>query len=222
VSAYRIRVGRRIGSEALVADGLHARTDALTSLAVVVSAVATAIGFDRADAVIGLVIVGAIVVTLVQAARSVLHRALDGTEESTITLIETVAAPGEIQPQKKVQISAKVAAPIVKLPHKEGDEIKKGELLVRLDNQDLLAVKRQVVAQREAQEQQIEVARQRIAGQEATIRASRAMWADLKRDFERNKSLVDTHDVSQAVLDTAQSKFEEQKEQIDSAASEVK
>ena len=92
VSAYRIRVGRRIGSEALVADGLHARTDALTSLAVVVSAVATAIGFGRADAVIGLAIVGAIVVTLVQAARSVLHRALDGAEESTITLIETVAA----------------------------------------------------------------------------------------------------------------------------------
>ena len=44
-------------------------------------------------------------------------------------LVETVAAPGEIQPQKKVQISAKVAAPIVLLPHKEGDPIKKGELL---------------------------------------------------------------------------------------------
>jgi len=92
VAAYRMRVGRRIGSEALVADGLHARTDALTSLAVVVSAIATWIGFGNADAVIGLVIVGAIVVTLVQAARSVLHRALDGTEESTIALIETVAA----------------------------------------------------------------------------------------------------------------------------------
>ena len=87
-------------------------------------------------------------------------------------LVETVAAPGEIQPQKKVQISAKVAAPIVLLPHKEGDPIKKGELLVRLDNKDLMAVKRQVVAQREAQEQQIEVARQRIEGQEASIRVS--------------------------------------------------
>lgn len=92
VAAYRIRVGRRIGSEALVADGLHARTDALTSLAVVGSAVATWAGVERADPVIGLVIVVAIGVTLVRAARSVLHRALDGTEESTITLIETVAA----------------------------------------------------------------------------------------------------------------------------------
>ena len=34
VARYRIRVGRRIGSAALVADGLHARTDGFTSLAV--------------------------------------------------------------------------------------------------------------------------------------------------------------------------------------------
>ena len=38
VARYRIRAGRRIGSAALVADGYHARTDGLTSLAVLVSA----------------------------------------------------------------------------------------------------------------------------------------------------------------------------------------
>lgn len=92
VAVYRIRVGRRIGSEALVADGLHARTDALTSLAVVGSALASLAGLERADPVVGLIIVVAIVFTLVRAARAVLHRTLDGTEESTITLIETVAS----------------------------------------------------------------------------------------------------------------------------------
>ena len=92
VAAYRVRVGRRIGSAALVADGQHARADALTSLAVVASAVATWAGFPRADAAIGLVIVAAIVVTLGRAARTVLHRALDGSDEPTIALIETVAA----------------------------------------------------------------------------------------------------------------------------------
>jgi HlyD family secretion protein len=132
-------------------------------------------------------------------------------------LMETVAAPGENQPKKKVQISAKVAAPIVKLPFKEGDPVKKDDLLVELDNKDLMAVRRQVVAQKDAQEQQIVVARQRIEGQQASIRATRAMLADLQRDFDRNKSLVSTHDVSQSVLDTAQSKLEEQREQIDSA-----
>lgn len=92
VAIYRIRVGRRIGSEALVADGLHARTDGLTSLGVVISALLAFAGVDRADAVVGLAITVAIGFTLVRAARSVLHRALDGTEESTIALLETVAA----------------------------------------------------------------------------------------------------------------------------------
>lgn len=92
VAAYRIRVGRRIGSTALVADGMHARTDGLTSLGVVLSAIGVMAGIDRADAVVGLAITGAIGLTLVQAARAVLHRVLDGTDEPTIGLIEEVAA----------------------------------------------------------------------------------------------------------------------------------
>jgi cation diffusion facilitator family transporter len=92
VAVYRIRVGRRIGSAALEADGLHARADGLASLGVVVSALFALGGVDRADAVVGLAIVVAIGVTLVRAARTVVQRALDGTDEATITLIETVAA----------------------------------------------------------------------------------------------------------------------------------
>jgi cation diffusion facilitator family transporter len=92
VAAYRMSVGRRIGSAALVADGLHARTDGLTSLGVVLSAIGVMAGIDRADAVVGLAITGAIGLTLVQAARAVLHRILDGTDEPTIGLIEEVAA----------------------------------------------------------------------------------------------------------------------------------
>jgi cation diffusion facilitator family transporter len=92
VAMYRIRAGRSIGSAALEADGLHARADGLTSLGVVISAGAVWLGLERADALVGLAITFAIVWTLIQAGQSVLHRALDGAEESTIALIETVAA----------------------------------------------------------------------------------------------------------------------------------
>jgi cation diffusion facilitator family transporter len=92
VAQYRIRVGRRIGSTALVADGLHARTDGLTSLGVVVSAVAASAGVPRVDAVVGLVIAAVIGWTLWIAARQVLRRMLDGIDEPTITLIEEAAA----------------------------------------------------------------------------------------------------------------------------------
>jgi cation diffusion facilitator family transporter len=92
VAMYRIRIGRRIGSAAMVADGLHARTDGITSLGVIASALGVWAGFPRSDAIVGLAITIAIVWTLVQAIRAVLHRVLDGTDEPTLALIETVAA----------------------------------------------------------------------------------------------------------------------------------
>ncbi|MGZ8607680.1 MAG: cation diffusion facilitator family transporter [Actinomycetota bacterium] len=91
VAMYRIRVGNRIGSAALVADGHHARTDGLTSLGVLAGAVGVALGFERADPIAGLAITAAIVVVLWQASRSVLRRILDGTDDSTVLLLESVA-----------------------------------------------------------------------------------------------------------------------------------
>ena len=63
VARYRIRVGRRIGSAALVADGLHARTDGFTSLAVLFGAGGVALGWKWADPVVGLAITAAIATT---------------------------------------------------------------------------------------------------------------------------------------------------------------
>jgi len=91
VAIYRIRVGRRIGSEALVADGHHARTDGLTSLGVLAGAIGVGLGFERADPIAGLAITGAILVVLWQAGRSVVRRILDGTDDTTILLLESVA-----------------------------------------------------------------------------------------------------------------------------------
>jgi cation diffusion facilitator family transporter len=92
VALYRIRVGRRIGSAALVADGYHARTDGLTSLGVLAGAIGVALGLERADPIAGLAITVAIGVVLVHATRDVARRILDGTDPSTVPLLETVAA----------------------------------------------------------------------------------------------------------------------------------
>jgi cation diffusion facilitator family transporter len=80
VAWYRIRVGRRIGSAALVADGLHARTDGFTSLAVLLGAVGVAIGWRDADPVIGLVITVAILGVLRSAVRQVGARLMDAVD----------------------------------------------------------------------------------------------------------------------------------------------
>ena len=80
VALYRIRIGRRIGSAALVADGLHARTDGFTSLAVLFGAGGVALGFPLADPIIGLVITVAILAVLRTAVRDVFRRLMDGVD----------------------------------------------------------------------------------------------------------------------------------------------
>jgi cation diffusion facilitator family transporter len=84
VARYRIRVGRRIGSDALVADGLHARTDGFTSLAVLIGAGGVALGWAWADPVAGLVIAVAIVGVLRSAVRRVGARLMDAVDPALV------------------------------------------------------------------------------------------------------------------------------------------
>ncbi|MGW0599882.1 cation diffusion facilitator family transporter [Streptomyces sp. NPDC002776] len=88
VARYRIRVGRAIGSAALVADGLHARTDGFTSLAVLLSAGGAALGWQLADPVVGLAITAAIVLVLRDAAREVFRRVLDAVDPALVDRAE--------------------------------------------------------------------------------------------------------------------------------------
>ena len=92
VAGFRIRVGREINSAALIADGYHARTDGLTSLAVVLGAAGVWFGFPLADPIIGLLITIAILGIVWQSARAVLTRMLDGLEPEVLAEIEDAAA----------------------------------------------------------------------------------------------------------------------------------
>ena len=96
VARYRIRAGRRIGSAALVADGVHARADGLTSLAVLAGAGGVALGWDRADGLVGLLIAIAIAVVLGQAAREVFRRMMDAVDPHVVDHAEAAlrATPG--------------------------------------------------------------------------------------------------------------------------------
>jgi cation diffusion facilitator family transporter len=88
VARYRIQVGRRIGSAALVADGLHARTDGFTSLAVVAAAGGAALGWVWADPVVGLAITVAILLVLKDAATQVYRRLMDAVDPTLVDQAE--------------------------------------------------------------------------------------------------------------------------------------
>ena len=89
VARYRIKVGRQIGSAALVADGLHARTDGFASLAVVLSAAGLAVGWAWADAVVGMVIAIAIIGVLKSVLQQVGARLLDSVDPSLVASART-------------------------------------------------------------------------------------------------------------------------------------
>jgi cation diffusion facilitator family transporter len=99
VARYRIRVGNKIGSAALVADGLHARTDGFTSLAVLAGAGGLALGWHWADPVVGLLITVAILMVLRQAAREVYRRLMDAVDPAILDHVETTlrATPGVLE-----------------------------------------------------------------------------------------------------------------------------
>ncbi|MGI8458195.1 MAG: cation diffusion facilitator family transporter [Propionibacteriaceae bacterium] len=84
VARYRIRVGRQIGSAALVADGLHARTDGFTSLAVLLGAGGVALGLPWADPVVGLLITVAILGVLRCAVTQVGARLMDAVDPALV------------------------------------------------------------------------------------------------------------------------------------------
>jgi cation diffusion facilitator family transporter len=98
VARFRIRTGRRIGSAALVADGRHARTDGMTSLAVLLGAGGAALGWRWADPVVGLLIAALITHVLVGAARTVFRRLLDGVDPALVDEAEAAlaATPGVV------------------------------------------------------------------------------------------------------------------------------
>jgi cation diffusion facilitator family transporter len=99
VAVYRIRVGRRIGSAALVADGLHARTDGFTSLAVLAGAAGVAAGFPLADPIVGLLITVAILAVLRTAVRDVYRRIMDAVDPELVDRAESalLATPGVLE-----------------------------------------------------------------------------------------------------------------------------
>ena len=142
-------------------------------------------------------------------------------------LVESVTAPGRVEPKTNVAISAKVSSRIIELPYAEGERVMKGDpdadppvpasVLVRLDATDMEAQLQSAQARWSAQQAQIEVDRARIESQKASLRATDVALAEAKRDLERNRELRTSNDISQATLDDAQMRYDELRANRDSS-----
>ncbi len=108
-------------------------------------------------------------------------------------LYRTVNAPGQIEPKTKVDISAQVSARIIALPFRAGAEVKKGDVVCRLDSVDLAA--------------SVDSARASLKGREADLDSSRAEYQESERQVIRARQLWETKDISKSELDQAETNF---------------
>jgi cation diffusion facilitator family transporter len=92
VAIFRIKVGKEMGSAALVADGYHARIDGFASLAVLVGALGIWMGYPLADPVVGFLITTVILRIVWESGKSVFTRLLDGVDPEVIDEIKHAAA----------------------------------------------------------------------------------------------------------------------------------
>lgn len=106
-------------------------------------------------------------------------------------LVRTVNAPGSIEPKTKVQISAQVSARITDLPFREGQSVRKGDVLVRLDARDLSAL--------------VESAQANMMAEEARLRGNEAQLTQSKSELARARQLFDSKDVARSALDESES-----------------
>lgn len=108
-------------------------------------------------------------------------------------LVRTVSAPGQIEPQTKVEISAQVSARIIGLPFRENDVVKKGDVVVRLDARDLAA--------------NLDSAKAQLKSEEARLDGAKAALANARLELNRRKELLSTKDIAPAEVEAAEENF---------------
>ncbi|KGO89844.1 efflux RND transporter periplasmic adaptor subunit [Flavobacterium suncheonense] len=143
--------------------------------------------------------VGLIVVLVVLAKTGVLGKKDEGKEVETakidaITIVETVSATGKIQPEVEVKISSEVSGEIIDLPVKEGQTVKKGDLLVRINPDIYVSGVNRTVAS--------------LSTTKAGLSQAEAQLKEAKANYDRNKRLFEKGVISKSEWDKVVSAYE--------------
>lgn len=131
------------------------------------------------------------------------------------TVIQTVSANGKIQPEKDIKISPYISGEVVELMVKEGDEVKAGTLLAKVDPEIYASAFDQSNAALNTQKANEANARARLSQMKAT-------FENAKTTFDRQQKLFSQNVISQAEFDQAKSAFEVAKAQVEAAEQDIK
>lgn len=130
------------------------------------------------------------------------------------TIISTVSANGKIRPEAEVKISADVSGEITELYVQEGDTVKEGQLLLKI-NPDLY------ITQRDRAQAGVSSSRSNYKTSQAQLIQAKARFTEQQASFERNKQLFQDEVLSQAELDAAQSAYSVAASEVQAAEQRV-
>lgn len=129
-------------------------------------------------------------------------------------IIETVAASGKVQPEIEVKISPDVSGQIVELRVKEGDEVKKGDILCKI-NPDIY------LSNLEKMEAAVNTSKANVANSRARLAQVKSSFTNTELIYNRNKKLFEANAISQADFDAATAAYESAKADVDAAIQTV-
>lgn len=130
------------------------------------------------------------------------------------TIIETVSASGKIQPEVEVKISPDVSGQIIELHVKEGDQVKKGDLLCKINPDIYLSNLDKMAAA-------VNTSKANLANSKARLSQIKAQFANAEASFNRNKKLYEEKAISQADFDAAKATYESSKADVEAAEQSV-
>ncbi len=152
------------------------------------------------------IIIAALVIILMIAAKRCNKDNIPFVETSKperTTIIETIPANGKIQPVTEVKISPDVSGEIVELHVKEGDIVKKGELIIKIKQDTYLSAVEQAMAA--------------LNAARASYKQQQAQTLRSKQNFDRYSKLYELKTISKAEFETASAEWDVAQQQLDGA-----
>ena len=124
------------------------------------------------------------------------------TEKATNrTIIQTVSSNGKIQPEKDIKISPYISGEVVELYVKEGDQVKKGDLLAKIDPEIY-------VSQFDQSEASVNTQKANLANSKARLAQLKAQFENAKLTWDRQEKLFQQNVISKAEYDQAKSAYQ--------------
>lgn len=131
------------------------------------------------------------------------------------TLVETVSANGKIQPETEVKISPYISGEVVELYVHEGDQVKVGDLLAKIDPEIY-------ISSYERTEASLEMQRANLANARARLAQAKAQFVKAEEDYKRNRQLWEQKVISDADYESVQASFNVAREEVSASEENVK